>query len=329
MRASRGLGILAGTTALALATLVVAAPASAAKLPDGQKATIVESSTDSGTGQFFDLNTDTGASSPFGPGEDRTIEGIEVGDDGLGAAIGFADFGDGIGTRPAVFTADANTGVLGAPQLILLGGESYPDLCEGIDLVNSTYIVSCVLDADGATSFVGQLDPATGEFTSFLTLEGESYLQFTALANSVKTATLWGFASEDGGSTAYLLDLENDTATPYGEFDEPVFGADFDRDGKLFVSTLTQLVDPEIDIPAIALADPIAGTLTDVHPYVNIATTTALIDIPNLTIWGAPGLANTGATGTDMLTIGLGSALLLLAGAAFIATARMNRRTTA
>jgi hypothetical protein len=165
--------------------------------------------------------------------------------------------------------------------------------------------------------------------TPFLTLSGPSYLQFQALANSEKTATLWGFALVGGVSTAYVLDLENDTATPYGKFVEPVFGADFDRDGKLFVSTLTQLVDPEIDIPAIALADPIAGTQTDVHPYVDTATNTALVEVPNLTIWGAPGLAATGSAGSDMLPVALGSALLLLAGAAFVATARIGRRRTA
>ena len=328
MRASRGLGILAGTTALALATLVVASPASAAKLPDGQKATIVEAYPEESTGQFFDVNTDTGASAPFGPGEDRRIEGLEVADNGIGAGIGIVDFGDP-GTRPAVFTVDANTGVVGAPQIILLNGEVPLDVCEGIDLVNSTFIISCVLSGDGSTSYVGQVTPATGEFIPFLTLSDQSYLQFQALANSEKTATLWGFALVGGVSTAFVLDLENDTATPYGEFVEPVYGADFDRDGKLFVSTLTQLVDPEIDIPAIALADPIAGTQTDVRPYVNTATTTALIEVPNLTIWGAPALADTGATGTDILPIGLGSALLLLAGAAFISTARISRRRSA
>ena len=328
MRSSRVLGILAGTTALALATLVVASPASAAKLPDGQKATIVEQTSDSGTGQFYDVNTDTGASSPFGTAAGRSIEGIEVGDDGLGVAIGLADFGD-IGTHPAMFTANANTGVLSAPQLILLNGEDTLDACEGIDLVNSTYIISCVLSGDGATSYVGQLDPATGTFTPFLTLSGESYLQFQALANSTKTATLWGFALVGGVSTAYQLDLENDTATPFGEFVEPVVGADFDRDGKLFVSTYTQATDPEIDLPAIALADPATGVVTDVHLYVDSSNNTALIDVHTLTIWGAPGLAATGTTGTDILPIGLGSALLLLAGAAFIATARMNRRVAA
>ncbi len=319
MRASRILGVLAGTTAIALATLTVAAPASAAKLPLGQKATIVENYGEVSPGQFYDVNTDTGASAPIGSPSEFALEGIEVADDGIGAAIGFATFGEDDSPTPAIFPANANTGTLGAPVQILFNGDVPLDLCEGIDLVNGTFLISCVFNDDVVSSYVGQVNVTTGEFIPFITLDGEDYLQFQAIANDVVTAQLWGFALVGGATIAFQIDLENDIVTEFGEFDEPVFGADFDRDGKLWVSTLTQLTDPEIDLPAIALADPFMGTQTDVRPYVDIATDTSLVVIPNLTIWGA--LAATGSTpAPSRCPSRLGSALLLLAGAAFIAT---------
>jgi hypothetical protein len=106
---------------------------------------------------------------------------------------------------------------------------------------------------------------------------------------------------------------------------DDVYAADFDRDGQLFVST-EELFGNETVIPALAAADPFTGAFSFIEPYVSTTTDAALLFVAALTIWGAPALAATGASGTEAAPIAIGSALLLLAGAAFVATARASRR---
>lgn len=323
MRASRALGLLAGTTAVALATLFVAAPASAATLPDGQKITIVEwvDANEPVTGQFFDVNPADAASTPVGTASDETIIGLEVNDEGIGAAIGQID------SEPVIWTADANTGSVSNPKVISLNGQVELDNCSGIDLVNGTFLVSCVEGGEGAGSYVGAVDPATGVLTPFLSLFGEDFVEFDALANSTVTAQLWGFARDGGASSSYTIDLENDVVDEVAPMVNNVFAADFDRDGQLFVST-EEVVGDAVEIPALAVADPFTGAFPFIEPYVSTATDEPLTFVAALTIWGAPALAVTGASGAEAAPIAIGSALLLLAGAAFVATARIGRRKT-
>ncbi|HWH96798.1 MAG TPA: hypothetical protein VNS80_00385 [Pseudolysinimonas sp.] len=318
MRSFRGLGLLAGTTAIAFATLVIASPAAAATLPDGQKITIVETidGNDPPSGQFFDVNPADAASTPVGTAPDEYITGLEVNDDGIGAAIGQLD------STSTIWTADANTGMLSDPHPITTAGDVDLDDCGGIDLVNGTFIISCV-EGGNIASHVGAVNPADGVFTSFLKLEGDDFVEFDALANDEKTAQLWGFSGDTDFS--YTIDLEHDIVTPVAEMDDEVFAADFDRDGVLWVSS--QVFRGELFVPALAIANPATGVFSSVGPYVSTTTDAALIFVLALTIWGEPALAATGASGADFVPIGIGSVLLLLAGAAFIATARVNRRS--
>ncbi|MDO7880801.1 hypothetical protein [Antiquaquibacter soli] len=321
MRSSLGLGLLAGTTALAFGTLVVAAPVAAATIASGQKITIVEyiDSSDPGEGQFYGVNPADAASTPVGTATDQVIIGLEVGDDGLGAAIGQLD------SESTIWTADANTGTVSNPQAITLGGDNVLDSCGGIDLVNGTFIISCVQPGDPGTSYVGQVNPATGDFIPFLTLTDEDYIEFDALANDVVTAQLWGFAEIGGATHSFTIDLENDVVEEVALMDEDVFAADFDRDGKLFVST--EELFGEIWLPALAVADPFTGTFASSDVYVSTTTEAALIFVAALTIWGAepgPALA---ATGSEVAPVAIGSALLLLAGGAVVLLARRSRRT--
>lgn len=324
MRASRGLGFLAGTTALALATLVVASPASAATLPDGQKITIVEflDTNSPAEGQFYNVNPADAASTPVGTGTGETISGLEVNDEGIGAAIGQLD------SVSTVWTADANTGTISNPQTITVDGQIQPDSCDGIDLVNGTFIVACDEGGDADTSYVGALDPATGALISFITVDGDDYVAFDAIANSTVTAQLWGFAHIGAVSHSFTIDLENNDVDEVAPMENDVWAADFDRNGQLFVSS-EELFGNEIEIPALAVTDPAVGTFSFIEPYVSTTTDTALIFVAALSIWGVPALAATGAASVDAFPIGLGSALLLLAGAAFVATARIGRRKAA
>ena len=323
MRSSRALGMLAGTAAIAFATLVVASPAAAATLPDGQKITIVEwvDASEPVTGQFFDVNPADAASTPVGTASDENILGVEVNDEGIGAAIGQLD------NEPAIWSANAVTGSISDPRIISLNGQVELDDCSGIDLVNGTFIVACS-EGGGGGSHVGAVDPATGVLTPFLSLFGEELVEFDALASNPVTGQLWGFAEDANVSSSYTIDLENDVVTEVAPMDALVFAADFDRDGQLFVST-QELFGGEIWLPALAVADPLTGAYSFIEPYVSTVTDAALLFVASLTIWGAPepALAATGASVADLLPIGLGSALLLLAGAAFFATARMQRKS--
>lgn len=321
MRASRALGTLAGAAAVALATLLVAAPASAATLADGQKITVVEflDTNDPAEGQFYDVNPADAASTPVGTATGAVIIGLEVNDDGIGAAIGQLD------NQSTIWTADANSGTISNPHTIALNGQIELNLCSGIDLVNNTFIISCLQSGDSPISHVGSVDPATGAFTPFLSLSGDDYLEFDALANDTNTAQLWGFAWIGGDSHSYTIDLENDVVDEVATMDRRVHAADFDRDGQLFVST----EDPfESQNPGLAVADPFTGAYSFFEVYISTATDADLAFVAALTIWGAPAPA-LAPTGAEVAPIAIGSVLLLLAGAAFIATARVDRRRSA
>lgn len=322
MRASRALGTVAGAAAIAFATLFVAAPAYAATLPDGQKITIVEylDTSDPAEGQFYGVNPADAASTPVGTGTGEAIIGLEVNDDGIGAAIGQLD------SQSTIWTADANTGTISDPHTIALNGQVELDSCGGIDLVNNTFIISCVQPGDPQISHVGAVDPATGTFSSFLSLSGDGFVEFDALANDVNTAQLWGFSWIGGDSHSFTIDLENDVVDEIATMDQRVHAADFDRDGQLFVSTEDAF---ESQDPSLAVADPFTGAFSFLEAYVSTTTDATLAFVASLTIWGAPALAATGASWPEIAPIGIGSALLLLAGAAFVATARMDRRRSA
>ena len=341
MRTRRALSIAAGAAALALASLAIASPASAATLPSGQKITIVDLIlADVGpTGsQMYNVNPANAASTSVGSVQaPDNIQAIDVADTGLGYATGHytedpqnpAQEQDWV---PVLLVADANTGTYGTVvDIAPVDDEITINQCTGLDLQpNGEIIVACLDLSDGLLdSYIGVVTPL-GAFTPFIS-SGENDVEeyyYTALAYNAVTSELWAFADFDGTGAAFLLDRAAGTQGPPVVLDERVTAADFDRDGQLFVSAeLFFEGDPGQFVSALATANTATGALTIVDPF-NVGTND-LYPVWALTVWGAPGLAATGATGTDMLPIGLGSALLLLAGAAFIATARMNRRAAA
>lgn len=317
--------LAAGAAAVGLVALGLATPASAATLPPGQRITIVEDAGEIGdAGTFYDVDPMDAAVTPVADPTDQHVYAIELGDDGMGAAIGMIE------GAPTIWIADGVAGTLASPQPILLFGETSPDVCQGLDLINTTFIASCVLDDEGVlSSHIGFVDPETGGFIPFITLSDEDYLQFDAIATDTVTAQLWGFAHVAGVSTSFLIDLESDVVTEVAEMDNDVYGADFDRDGQLFVSTEIPL-GQEFEFPALAVANPFTGAYVFSEPYVRTDTDTVLIFVEAISVWGAgpeptppPQLAD---TGFEAGTVAAGCMLLVIAGVAVLATSRINRR---
>ncbi len=318
MRAHRIPSILGGTTAIALASLLVASPASAATLPDGQKITIVEAADGQVDGQFFEVSAADAASTPVGVSNNVYVTGLDVNDDGLGFAIGQLD------SVTMIWPANANTGVLGTPVPVVPNvGPGVLDNCGGLDLLpNGQVVASCTEHLNQTlTERVGVLDPTTGILTPDVSLTGDAFVEFIALAYDAVTDVLWGFSRQGNDpARSFIIDLDGGTATPQAPLDTPAWAADFDRDGQLFVAVYT---GGEIDVPRLATADPTTGAIAEVGIFVSTVTDAALIFVHSLTIWGKA-LPATGPA--EIVPIGLGTALLFLAGAAFIATSRIQRK---
>ena len=328
MRTTRILGVLAGTAAIALATLTVAAPAAAATLPPGQKISVIDQREFDFDSQQYNASPSNAVSTAVGApvaGYDN-VPAIDVNDDGLGYALATVDPGEGL-EHPVLLKADANTGTLTDPIVVVYSGPFDVTLteCKGIDVSASGELIATCNDvSDGfVAGFVGVIDPLSGAFTSFL--DGDAAID--AVAVDPATNAIWCFFHHVGGSFASAVNRgENSTSVPIN-VGQPIFGADFDRNGQLWVTTRIPGTDPEISLSALATLTLVDGsTPAVVGPFV--ANNTALIDVAAITVWGK--LAATGSTtGTEALPVALGSALLLLAGAAFVATARMGRRRTA
>jgi hypothetical protein len=327
MRPTRVLGLLAGAAAISLAALTVAAPASAATLPPGQKITIVDALDDSGPqeGPFYNVNPGDAAATPVGTGSGAYITGIEVNDDGIGFAIGYLSWGEE-GIYATLWDADANTGTVSNPRQLLSPSGDAPDECDGIDLnpITGELLISCVVDTpNGDVSAIFSVNKVSAEITTLMGLGGGDFQEFTALATDPITGILWGFGPFDGDAS-FIIDLDLQTAEFIAIMDENVYAADFDREGQLFVAS--DLFDgAEFSWPALGVVDPNTGVFSFHEWFVDTATDVVLFDVRSLTIWGK--LAATGSTtGAEALPVALGSALLLLAGAAFIATSRVSRK---
>ena len=331
MRASRALGILAGTTAVALATLFVASPASAATIAPGQKISVIDRYQEQSpaNGPFYTVNPADALATRVGTPSGAETTGVDVNDDGLGYAIGFSDFGSGTSVT-TLWKADANTGTLTEAKPLMYGFADYPQACLGIDLnpVTGELLVSCYHvgpDDVGGVSTINTVNTATGALTPIVSLSGNQFSRFFALALNPVTGVLWAFGV-DTISASYTIDRDLATSSFVAELDEAVYGADFDRNGQLFVAS-ERYDGTEFTFPALGVLDPNTGAFSFLEWMVDTATDTALISVGALTVWGR--LAATGAPASELLPVGLGSALLLLAGAAFVATARVGRRRSA
>lgn len=325
MRASRGLGILAASTAIALSVLCVASPASAATLPDGQRISVATSSGGPGNPeltQLYDVDPATAVGTAVGTPSNpaHPVTAIDVDDDGYGYATGIVTIDDETNAA-TLWVLDANTGAFTSPVTItvpMLGSDIF---CPSIDYHDGQILITCNQETEETfISILGTVDPATGDVDVNIAIEdeGETYTEFSALATS-PAGVLWAFGFDEVGPFAAVVDLAGETLGTripiLNNDNEAVNGADFDRDGQLFAS-----VDSDGGTDALATVDLTTGTVSPVaaFPFGPFGSTRAI------TVWGNPILPATGLT--DVLPVGLGTALLLLAGAAFVATARIQRR---
>lgn len=329
MPRSRVLAAAAATAALSLATLLVASPAQAATLPAGQRITVADDLSD----DVFTADPVTAALTLVGQGvvvdETEYETGIDVNDDGLGYAVTTLRVGAGQHGDSFLYAFDANTGALTArDQISIPAHQSLALGCTSLDLAPDGTLYTVCFEANGDDPFTtvfGTLDPTNGDLTPLATYIEEER-NITALATDPITGVLWGFDFDVDAAIGDAI-MWNPVALEFnkgGEIEKPVWAADFDRDGQLFVSTfLNDALDN--DYAELDTLDPLEGTFTEVSYYT--VDDAALEDqqLP-LTVWGkAPALAETGLT--DVLPFGLGAVLLLLAGAAFVATQRIQRRS--
>ena len=325
MRSSRALGILAGTAAVALATLTIASPASAATLPAGQRITIVDSIDEVGPqeGPFYDVDPADAATTAVGTGSGVYAYGLDVNDDGLGYLLGYED-----GYR--IWTADANTGTASDPKPLHFATDPDPYDCGDLDLNPATgeLLVNCTwfTSETANVSTISTVDPATGLLTPIISLSGVNYIAFDAIALNSVTGVLWAFADVEGYGS-YIIDRTLQTATFVSPMEDYTPAADFDRDGQLFLST-EQFDEEEGWEPSLAVADPSVGIFTFNENFADPAGELTFDAVYSLSVWGAPApvLAETGLDSTGVVPVALGSALLLLAGAAAILLARRRRR---
>lgn len=329
MSASRAVGILAGSTAIALATLFVAAPASAATLPAGQKITVSDGDfvvVGPPAVQLYNVNPANAATTPTGSVAGGVVaNSIDVNDDGVGYGVGNRIVGDVRTATPFLYTVDANTGAItNEVEIIPVDDNISVTNCNAIDLQpNGEILVACTYEAPESipSSYIGVVTPG-GSFTPFYDSDAneDSAQIFTALAFNAMNGELWAFAIPDGPA-AFPVDRAAGELGPLVDLDLPVYGADFDRGGQLWATTD---VSDEVPEPSVlATIDLVLGDVTPVNPFTFNGA--EQFQVSGITIWGK--LAATGsASGAEVAPIALGSALLLLAGAAFVATSRMQRR---
>jgi hypothetical protein len=328
MSRSRTLATTAAVASITLAGLLVASPASAAALPDGQRITVVSNYYGNvNAAPSYDANPAdavlTALGGAVGLTEGEFVSGIDVNvADGLGYAI-ITSRPDGWG-ESWIAPYNAATGVAGTAIPIVDDEDNQYNGCLGLDLyaADGRYYTACFDNASGNTSAFGWVDPTTGELTELNEFAG---YEFTEFASDPVTGRMFAFRFINGDADTYeVYEVLTNTwsFTPIDDLAKPVWGADFDRDGKLFVSTYLH-DNADADYGELDLLNPLTAAFTVIDFYT--ANDSALEDdqLP-LTIWGQPALAATGGL-VDAVPLGLGAALLLLAGAAFVATRRIQR----
>ena len=144
MRAPRTLSILAGTAAVALASLAIAAPASAATIASGQKISVVDlilAEVGPTGSRFNDVDPANAAVTPVGNVQaPDSVLGVDVNDDGIGYAVAFYTENPQSPDEqqswvPVLMNADAKNGTLGDfVDIVPTDDEIVINQCTGIDL---------------------------------------------------------------------------------------------------------------------------------------------------------------------------------------------------
>lgn len=328
MSRSRILAAASAVSAFALGTLLIASPASAASLPDGQRITVINDD----SGEFFEADPATAALTAVGgsgiPLVDGTIPtAVDVDErTGLGYALVFEvqpDWG------PAwIVPVDASTGTAGDPVPV-----SIPSVgtlafgCHALVLLDGVYYTSCFTGSgDERQTHFGTIDPVTGVVEVLTTFDGE--ILFTAFAANPVNGEFWAFEyrGADGFSGSWTVDPADWSFTAFDELDYPVWSADYDREGQLFASTTVVTEEQEI-YPALMLVDPLGGVFTEIGEYtISGESLSDEAELP-LTIWGEPEPALPATGGAfESVPLTLGAGFLLLAGAALLLTRRIDRR---
>ncbi|MDH6179875.1 hypothetical protein M2152_000057 [Microbacteriaceae bacterium SG_E_30_P1] len=329
MSASRSLTAAIAVGSIAALTLFAAAPASAATLPSGQVISVI----DSFEWQYYDANPATAALTPFGtqtPYEDDFINAVDVNDDGYGYAI--ADYAEG---GAYLYNADANTGTLSNDIRVYFDyGDvvEEADTCSALDFTGGVIYAACYLEAENFdATYVGPVDPETGYLTPVIELAGEDYLDIEAIAVHPVTGVLYAFSydfSDVLTSSVYTLS-EDAGATFVVDLDNPVFGADFDRDGQLWVTSW--VFEGDSEAPEILSALATLDLTTGLNPFLEPFSVDGVVvdaDINPITVWGVavepevPVLAATGLDQAPLVAIG---AALLLGGAVVLSVIRVRR----
>lgn len=192
--------------------------------------------------------------------------------------------------------------------------------CHGLDLsLDGRWYTSCQ-DNEGNV-YVGWVDPVTGDYTALDWYNSDFYI--TEFATDPITGTIWAFVSERDEAFFALDILDPETGSLFSTqtLDKRVWGADFDRDGTLFVTSWFS------DGEGVDYAELNTLTVGDgVFTVIDVVTDEGVAledDRMPLTVWGrVPALPVTGAG--DALPVGFGAALLLLAGAAFVVMRRSS-----
>jgi hypothetical protein len=306
-------------------SLSVAAPASAAPLPDGATISVVLAD----SGQVYNADPTTADLTPVGvanPGAE-SVSGLDANDTGAGWAV----------SAEGLYSADLVTGVLTfvAPVTGLDDPGQLLD-CESLDLSpTGDLVASC----EGIQSSVtGTINTTTGAFT---TLVDEAPL-FDGLATNPLDGVLYGLTI---GGAVYKVDLAGNTATLVGQISgtNAIYDADFDRAGQLWLTSEAGGVGEGsvFHLDSLFTVDPATWTGASVGIFTTPVTGPGFRITDSISVWGtttptpapvpetpvapaavpAPMLAE---SGLDVIPLGLAGGLALMLGLGAVALRRRS-----
>jgi LPXTG-motif cell wall-anchored protein len=313
---------LAGASIVVGLALLVAAPVGAATLPDGQTITTV--GTDDG--DAYTVDPATAGLTLVGPSGVSSITAADVNDEGLGYALMGSP---ATGVQSVLYDFDATTGMATDPHPITVENHGTAFACLGLDYSGGVLVAGCMYQF-GVSQFVvvGVLDPATGVLAEDVATTDPSPV--VAVAKDPDGGTIWVV---NGAGALLNADLAAGTYTPVAVIqpgEAGIYGADFDRDGQLFITyALVAGTPPTSEVTwRLGTLDPATGNVTSIGQLTGNVRTEAV------TVWGevpeeeqgedpGPALPATGSEVERGLVVG---ALLLLGiGAAILFAVR--RRT--
>jgi hypothetical protein len=310
MSRTRAAAAVFAACAVVAASLLGAAPATAATLPTGATIDVVGDE----DGGLYSVNPANAVTSLVGgPPSGLSITAIDVNQSGQGYAVGQADGGS------QLYSANAVTGTFEYLTDITWGGTDLPG-CQAIDLSASGVItVSCLVPTDGPIiSLIGTVTPTDGDIVGITDISTDDDDIVRALASS-PTGTMY-YITEFG--EVVILNTTTGESTPTVTVDGRILAADFDITGQLWVTIGVE--GEENPAPnSLGTLSVATGVLTPIAEYTNADDED--FDTVSITVWGGM-IAATGSPLQDLLPLGLGALLLLLAGVALAITHRITHR---